>query len=91
MNCFMDKKVSLSILSVFLAAALIGSVVAYGDNMAYAGGKNKKHNELAQLLRQDASSGKTSDCSSENDTVAGCNNLDFTVNLNGGNSAGGQQ
>jgi hypothetical protein len=87
----MDKTVKLSVLSIFLAAALIGSAVAYGENMAYAGEKNKKHNELVQLLNQDASTGESSDCTSENDTVAGCNNLDFTVNLNGGNSAGGQQ
>jgi hypothetical protein len=30
---------------MFIAAALIGSVVSYGDNMAYAGGKSKKHND----------------------------------------------
>jgi hypothetical protein len=30
----MDKKIQLSILSIFLAAALIGSVIAYGENMA---------------------------------------------------------
>jgi hypothetical protein len=87
----MDKKVKLSVLSIFLAAALIGSVVSYGDNMAYAGGKNKKSNDLEQFIGQHAGTGETSSCSSQNDTIAGCNNLDFTLNLNGGNSAGGQQ
>ena len=87
----MNKKIQLSILSIFVAAALIGSVVAYGDNMAYAGGKNKKSNVLEQFIGQQGSTGETSSCSSEDDTIAGCNNLDFTLNLNGGNSAGGQQ
>ena len=87
----MDKKIKLSILSVFIAAVLLGSVVAYGDNMAYAGGKNKKSNDLEQFIGQYTSTGETSSCSSENDTIAGCNNLDFKLNLNDGNSAGGQQ
>ncbi len=87
----MNKKIQLSILSIFLAAALLGSVVAYGDNMAYAGGKNKKSDDLGQFIGQQAGSGETSSCSSQNDTIAGCNNLDFTLNLNSGNSAGGQQ
>lgn len=91
----MDKKITLSILSVFLAAALVASVVAYGENMAYAGGdshhKKKKSNDLAQFIEQDSRTGESSSCSSENNTIAGCNNLDFTLNLNGGNSAAGQQ
>jgi len=87
----MNKKIQLSVLSIFIAAALVGSVVAYGDNMAYAGGKNKKHNDLEQFLGQHAGTNETSNCSSEDDTIAGCNNLDFKLNLNGGNSAGGQQ
>ena len=37
---------------MFIAAALIGSVVAFGDNMAYAGGK-KKHNDSEQELSRD--------------------------------------
>jgi hypothetical protein len=88
----MDKKVKLSVLSIFLAAALIGSVVAFGDNMAYAGGKNKKSSEALQLLDQSSVTGQDSSCFSElGDTVASCNNLAFTLNLNDGNNAAGQQ
>ena len=88
----MNKKIQLSILSMFIAAALIGSVIAYGDsNMAYAGGKNKKHNDSGQLIEQSALTGEASTCDSTEKTIAGCNNLDFTVNLNGGNSAAAQQ
>jgi hypothetical protein len=88
----MDKKIQLSILSIFLAAALLGSVVAYGENMAYAGGKNKKSNEAVQLLEQSSVTGQDSSCDSENGTtVASCNNLAFTLNLNDGKNALGQQ
>ena len=87
----MDKKIKLSILSVFLAAALIGSVVAYGDNMAYAGGKNKKSNEAVQLLEQSSITGQDSTCGSGNKTIASCNNLAFSLNLNDGKNALGQQ
>jgi hypothetical protein len=88
----MDKKIKLSILSMFIAVALIGSVVAYGDNMAYAGGKNKKSNEAVQLLEQSSVTGQDSSCFSElGDTTASCNNLAFTLNLNDGNNGLGQQ
>jgi hypothetical protein len=85
-----NKKIQLSVLSIFIAAALIGSVVAYGDNYAYAGGK-KKSNDLLQLLEQSSVTGQSSSCGSEDDTVASCNNLAFTANLNDGNNAAGQQ
>jgi hypothetical protein len=44
----MNKKIQLSILSIFIAAALVGSVATYGDNMAFAGGdkhKGDKHKD----------------------------------------------
>jgi hypothetical protein len=92
-----NKKIQLSVLSLFVAAALVGSVIAYGnDNLAYAGGdhhdkKKKKSNELIQLLEQSSVTGQSSSCGSEDDTVASCNNLAFTANLNDGNNAAGQQ
>ena len=36
----MNKKIQLSILSIFVAAALVGSVLTIGENMAFAGGNN---------------------------------------------------
>ena len=84
----MDKKVKLSVLSIFLAAALLGSVVAYGENMAYAGGKNKKSNDAVQVLEQSSLTGQDSSCFSEaGKTVASCNNLAFTANINQGKNA----
>jgi hypothetical protein len=95
----MDKKIKLSVMSIFVAAALLGSIVAVSstiDNQAFAGGDNhdkkkKKSNEAAQVLSQDTETVQLSECGSGNDTVASCNNLAFSVNLNDGNNALGQQ
>ena len=55
----MNKKIQLSILSIFVAAALVGSIVAISgiDNQAFAGGDNhhgkkKKSNESEQGIGQ---------------------------------------
>lgn len=92
----MNKKIQLSILSIFVAAALIGSVVAMGDNAAYAGdhgkhSKNKKHNDSEQFIEQPQSTSQSSGCASGNDTTASCNNVALSLNLNDGNNALGQQ
>ena len=94
----MNKKIQLSILSIFIAAALIGSVATYGDNMAFAGGDNhhgdkhkKKSNEAIQDLEQFSGTGQDSSCGSGNDTTASCNNVALSLNLNDGNNALGQQ
>ena len=94
----MNKKIQLSILSIFIAAALIGSVATYADNMAFAGGDNhhgdkhkKKSNEAAQGIGQDTETLQSSSCGSGNDTTASCNNVALSFNLNDGNNALGQQ
>ncbi len=81
----------LAILSIFLAAALVGSVVAFGDNYAHAGGK-KKSNDSEQGIGQSSSTGQSSSCFSENGTsLASCNNVEASFNLNFGENAAGQQ
>ena len=95
----MDKKIKLSVMSIFVAAALLGSIVAVSstiDNQAFAGGdhhdkKKKKSNDAVQVIGQDTETVQVSECGSGNDTVASCNNLAFSVNINDGNNALGQQ
>ena len=105
----MNKKIQVSILSIFIAAALIGSVAAVGNNMAFAGGndhddddkkkdkkshhdgKKKTSNEALQGIGQSSKTLQSSTCSSYDKTKASCNNLAFTLNLNDGNNAIGQQ
>ena len=86
----MNKKIQLSILSIFTAAALLGSVVAFGDNMAYAGGK-KKVNESEQGIGQNSTTAQAAACDALGDTTASCNNIALSFNLNDGNNAVGQQ
>jgi hypothetical protein len=104
----MNKKIQVSILSIFIAAALIGSVATVGNNMAFAGGnhddnddnKDKKsnhngkkssNNDAVQGIGQSTETLQSSSCGSGNDTKASCNNLAFSVNVNDGNNALGQE
>jgi hypothetical protein len=75
---------------MFIAAALIGSVVAFGDNYAYAGGK-KKHNDAEQEIEQEQSNEQNAQCVSGEFTIAGCNNVGLLFQNNEGNLALGQQ
>ncbi len=43
------KNYKVGIFAMFIAAALIGSVVTFGDNMAFA---TKKHNDAEQEIEQ---------------------------------------
>jgi len=84
----MNKKIQLSILSIFIAAALIGSVATFGDNTAFA---TKKNNDVAQFLDQSSETGQFSECATDNNTLASCNNVGLSINAQDGNNAAGQQ
>jgi len=84
------KNYKVGIFAMFIAAALIGSVVAFGDNYAYAGGK-KKHNDAEQEIEQEQSNEQNAQCVSGTFTFLGCNNVGFMFQNNNGNLALGQQ
>jgi len=73
---------------MFIAAALIGSVVAFGDNMAFA---TKKHNDSEQEIEQDQENEQNAQCVSGDFTLAGCNNVGLMFQFQDGNIAAGQQ
>ena len=75
---------------MFISAALIGSVVAFGDNYAYAGGK-KKSNDAEQEIEQEQSNEQNAQCVSAEFTIAGCNNVGLMFQVNEGDLALGQQ
>jgi hypothetical protein len=75
---------------MFISAALIGSVVAFGDNCAYAGGK-KKSNDAEQEIEQEQSNEQNGQCVSAEFTIAGCNNVGLMFQVNEGDLALGQQ
>jgi len=73
---------------MFIAAALIGSVVTFGDNMAYA---TKKHNDAEQEIEQDQDSEQNAQCVSGEITFASCNNVGIQLKEQLGDLALGQQ
>ena len=73
---------------MFIAAALIGSVVAFGDNMAYA---TKKHNDAEQEIEQDQESEQNAQCVSGDFSLICGNNVDLQLQAQLGNLALGQQ
>ena len=85
------KNYKVGLFAMFIAAALIGSVVAFGDNMAYAGGKHKKSNDAEQAIEQGQSSSQGAQCVSGDVTFISCNNLGFQFQNNEGNLALGQR
>jgi hypothetical protein len=85
------KNYKVGIFAMFIAAALIGSVVAFGDNYAYAGGKNKKSNDAEQEIEQGQSNEQNAQCVSGEFTLLGCNNVGLQLQDQLGNMALGQQ
>jgi hypothetical protein len=73
---------------MFIAATLIGSVVTFGDNMAFA---TKKHNDAEQEIEQDQDSEQNAQCVSAEITFASCNNVGIQLQEQLGNLALGQQ
>jgi hypothetical protein len=87
----LTKNYKVGIFAMFIAAALIGSVVALGDNMAFAGGKHKKSNDAEQEIEQGQANEQNAQCVSGTFTIAGCNNVGLLFQSNDGNLALGQQ
>jgi hypothetical protein len=85
------KTHKVGLFAMFIAAALIGSVIAFDDNMAYAGGKHKKSNDAEQEIEQGQSNEQSGQCVSGDFTIVGCNNLGFMFQDNEGNLALGQR
>ena len=82
------KNYKVGIFTMFIAAALIGSVVAFGDNMAYA---TKKHNDAEQEIEQGQESEQNAQCVSGDFTLLCGNNVNLQLQEQLGNLALGQQ
>ncbi|VFJ13673.1 hypothetical protein [Candidatus Nitrosocosmicus franklandus] len=84
------KNYKVGIFAMFIAAALIGSVVAFGDNYAYAGGK-KKSNDAEQEIEQGQANEQNGQCVTGTFSLINCNNVGLLFQDNEGNLALGQQ
>jgi hypothetical protein len=85
------KNYKVGIFAMFIAAALIGSVVALGDNMVYAGGKHKKSNDAEQAIEQDQESKQNAQCVSGDFSLLCGNNVNLQLQEQLGDLALGQQ
>jgi hypothetical protein len=85
------KNYKVGIFAMFIAAALVGSVLALGDNYAYAGGKNKMSNDAEQEIERGQVSEQYAQCVSGEFTLLGCNNVGLQLQDQLGNLALGQQ
>ncbi len=84
------KNYKVGIFAMFIAAALVGSVVAFGDNYAYAGGK-KKSNEAEQEISQEQSNEQNAQCVSGDFSLLCGNNVNLQLQAQLGKLALGQQ
>ena len=82
------KTHKIGIFTMVIAAALIGSVVSFGDNMAFATGK---HNKAEQGIEQGQANEQNAQCVSGEVTFASCNNVGIQLQEQLGNLALGQQ
>jgi hypothetical protein len=85
------KNHKVGIFAMFIAAALIGSVIAFDDNMAYAGGKHKKSNDAEQEIEQGQENKQNGQCVTGTISLINCNNVGLQLQGNDGNLALGQQ
>ena len=83
------KNYKVGIFAMFIAAALIGSVVAFGDNMVYAGPKN--HNDAEQEIEQGQENKQNAQCVSGDFSLICGNNVNLQLQAQLGNLALGQQ
>ncbi len=83
------KTHKVGIFAMFIAAALIGSVVTFGDNMAFA--TKKSGNDSEQEIEQEQENEQNAQCVSGEFTIAGCNNLGLMFQFQDGNIAAAQQ
>ena len=84
------KTHKVGLFAMFIAAALIGSVIAIsGDNMVFA--TKKKINESEQEIEQGQSNTQDGQCVSGVATLGGCNNVGLMFQNQNGDIVGAQQ
>ena len=84
------KTHKVGLFAMFIAAALIGSVIAF-DNNGVAFATKGKSNESEQEIEQGQSNEQNGQCVSGDFTLAGCNNVGLMFQFQDGNIAAGQQ
>ena len=86
-NITKTRKISIFAM-MFIAAALIDSVVTFGDNMTFATGKS---NDAEQEIEQGQASEQNAQCVSGKITFASCNDVGIQLQEQIGDLALSQQ
>jgi len=84
------KNHKVGLFAMFIAAALIGSVIAFDDNSVAFATKGK-HNDAEQAIEQGQSNEQSGQCVSGTISLIDCNNVGLQLQDNEGNLALGQQ
>ena len=74
---------------MFIAAALVGSIVTFGDNMAFA--TKKSGNESEQEIEQEQENEQSGQCVTGTISLIDCNNVGLMFQFQDGNLAAAQQ
>ena len=82
------KTHKVGLFAMFIAAALIGSVITFDDNMAFA---TKKHNDSEQEIEQEQTNKQNGQCVTGTISLLNCNNVGLGLQFQDGNVAAGQQ
>jgi len=92
MNTIKNTSKVLTLMTIFATTLLVvGSLTAaIGDQNTFAK-KSEKSNNSTQGIGQETLTGQDALCDTGNNTLASCNNVALSFNLNDGNNAAGQQ
>ena len=92
MNTIKNTSKVLTLMTIFATTLLVvGSLTAViGDQNTFAK-KSEKSNNSTQGIGQETLTVQDALCDSGNNTLASCNNVALSFNLNDGNNAAGQQ
>jgi hypothetical protein len=91
MSIIKNKSMIFAVITIFATTLLVAGSLAAGLDEQSVFAKSKKSNNSTQGIGQETLTGQEAVCESLGDTLASCNNVGLSLNLNDGNNAAGQQ
>lgn len=91
MSNIKTKSTILGAVTLLVASMLLTNSMSIGLNPQSIFAKELKFNNSTQGIGQGILTGQESVCDAEGNTLASCNNVGLSLNLNDGNSAAAQQ
>ena len=91
MSTINTKSMIFAIVTIFATTLLVAGSLTAGLDEKSVFAKSKKSNNSTQGIGQETVTGQEAVCESLGDSLASCNNVGLSFNLNDGNNAAGQQ